>query len=355
MNRPIPSNPRLIDGNQARSDAIRDRVLGDISVVDQVGNLSTNPSGTTGEPTYYSRGSDPSFTLHCTLYACSLEGASIHIPAQAAPEGGWNAAPGADRHMTIIDQSTGWEYDLWQVKGSALPTPNGTLQVSSGGKSRVDGDCAGVAALGTTCGVGQGTAAHFADTAGRLRAEELQSGHINHALLVAIDCDSATIVYPANGHGQSCAYAHSTDPNKDPANPMFADPANPQNVNAPPMGALLQLDMTAAQIDALPIQPWKKVFLHAIAEYGMYFGETGAHGLFSIETESGNQYRVFGANDPWYTYGTANWELYTGAGTTEYVGKLYNRPGDPDPNLNWTTTVWSHIRVLDPCVVAETC
>ncbi|MEV4641237.1 hypothetical protein AB0J80_28235 [Actinoplanes sp. NPDC049548] len=339
FNTRIPANPRPIGGSSQRSDAIRARILGDISARDYPGHISADPRGLGGEPTYYSQPGDPAYVIDCLSYggSCTIDGMSVRIPAQAAPEGGWSAPAGADRHLTVVDQSTGWSYDMWQVRGSGLPAPGGALQISFGGRSRVVGECSpGVPADGTNCepsGVGHATAAHFAGLAGRVRAEELQAGRIDHALNIVIDCDNGSFVYPARGKGQTCA----------------------NTVDAPPMGALLQLDMTAQQIDALPVQPWKKVFLRAMAEYGMYFGDTGSQNLFSIEAESGNQYTAFGRPDPWLAYGQVNWEPYTAGGETSYVGKLYNRPGDPDPTLDWTSAVWSHLRVLDPCVAQRTC
>ncbi len=125
------------------------------------------------------------------------------------------------------------------------------------------------------------------------------------------------------------------------------------------MGSHLQLAMTPAQIDALPVRPWKKVILKAMARYGMFIGDTGSQNLFSIETESGNQYLSRGVADPWWGYGSANWELFdpdgTGPEPHSYVGKLYNRPDDPDPSFDWMANVWSKLRVLDPCVSRGTC
>ncbi|GAB7044559.1 MULTISPECIES: hypothetical protein [Catenuloplanes] len=336
FNTPIPANPRLM----AQSSAIVGRVLGDISARDYVGHLTADPAGHGGEPTYYAQPGDPVFRVDCVEYGgnFTIDGLLVPIPAQAAPEGGWSAPATADRHLTVVDQATGWSYDMWQVRGTGLPAPGGTLQISFGGRSRIVGDCAGVPADGTNCeppggGVGHGTAAHFAGLAGRVRAEELVAGRIDHALNIVIDCDNGTAVYPARGKGRPCA------------NPL----------NAPPMGALLQLDMTRAEIDALPVQEWKKVFLRAMAEYGMYFGDTGSRNLFSIEIESGNQYTAFGQADPWLKYGKDNWEPYTEGGVTSYVAKLYGRTGDPNPQLDWMAVVWSNLRVLDPCVAARTC
>lgn len=339
MNRKLPTNPRPINNSDASSDAIIARVLGDISGVDHPGNLSAGPSGTSGEPTYYPRTADPLISLHCVWQPCAIEGHQIRIPATAAPEGGWAAPATADRHLTVVDQATGWEYDLWQVQGSGIPANGGTLTFTYGGRTRVTGDCDGVAADGRNCEPttsGHGTAAHFGGLAGRVRVEELQAGRIEHALNIVIDCDSGAAVYPAKRSGRSCA--------------TIGKPT----ADAPPMGALFQLDLTSAQIDGLPVLPWHKVFLRAMAEYGMYLGDTGASGLFSIEAEAGNQYTSVGQPDPWLVYGQANWELWTHDGIYTYVGKFFN-PHDPDPDQWWLTHVWSHLRVLDPCVAQASC
>ncbi|MEU0883350.1 hypothetical protein ABZ345_32490 [Lentzea sp. NPDC005914] len=347
FNRKLPSNPRLIHGSQAASAAIVGRVIGDISQRDHPNNLASHPRGIFGEPTYYPDAGDPMYTLRCDpppgWGPCSIEGHQVRIPAAAAPEGGWGAAPADDRHMAIIDQTSGWEYNLWQVRGTGpLPPNGGTLTFTFGGRSRIVGDCAGLAADGTNCETttpGHGTAAHFAGLAGRVRAEELQAGRIDHALNITINCDSGQAVYPARHAGRSCSEI-----------PL-------SNLDAPPMGALFQLGMSVAEIDALDpqkVKPWHKVFLRAMAEYGMYLGDTGSEGLFSIETEAGNQYLTVGHADPWRTYGQANWEPWTHDGITEYVGKFF-APRDPDPDLWWKNNIWSHLRVLDPCVAAMTC
>jgi hypothetical protein len=337
LNRKLPPNPRPINNSESASTAIVARVLGDISHDNHPGNLAAGPSGTGGEPTYYPQATDPLVTLHCVWQPCAIEGHQIRIPATAAPEGGWAAT--ADRHLTIVDQATGWEYDLWQVQGSAPPPPGATLTFTNGGRTRVTGDCDGLAADGRNCEPttpGNGTAAHLGGLAGRVRVEELQAGRIEHALTIVIDCDSGTAVYPAKHAGRSCA--------------ELGKPT----ADAPPMGALFQLDLTPAQIDALPVLPWHKVFLHAMAEYGMYLADTGASGLFSIEAEAGNQYTTLGQPDPWLTYGQANWELWTHDGTYDYVGKFFN-PHDPDPDQWWLTHIWNHLRILDPCIAQTTC
>jgi hypothetical protein len=338
FNRPIPPQAPVL----ANSDRIVARIRGDMSVNNRPDNIVVNVRGDAGEPTYWSQPTDPRFTLSCGSPGrrCPLDGLSIAIPAGAVPEGGVDAPLGDDRHMTIVDQAGGWEYDLWQVATNApLPRTGGELSFSWGGRTALDGD--GLAFPDSP--PGNATASHFGNLAGRARAEELASGEINHALFAVIACDDGTFVYPARGLGMSCSDVGLSD------------------VDAPPMGSHIQLDMTAAEIDALPIAAWKKTLLRAMAEYGMYFGDTGTDGYFAIEREAGNQYQSLGAADPWWSFAEQHgWEPFDptpnqpASGDEDLVGKLYDNTHDDEP-LDWDRDVWSRLRVLDPCVERGDC
>jgi hypothetical protein len=227
-----------------------------------------------GHPTYYAQPDDPVFTLRATAPwgRNAINGHRIQIPDAAQPAGG------DDGHMTVVTPD-GWEYDLWQVHDK--PAGGGTLTFSWGGRLRIDGDGLG----------GRGTAAHFGNIAGMIRAQELQAGRIDHALFVVIRCTSPDrwfgngvrrrarsdggYVYPASGGGAPC----------------------PSGTMAPPMGARLQLTMTDGQINALRAPRWKKAILRALARYGGYVGDTGGDG-FSLMFESSTMYSVFGQRDP---------------------------------------------------------
>ena len=106
FNRPISAAPPV----HANSAAIVARVL----AFGAASNLVAGTADTTSDwqhPTYYPQASDPLFTLHCTQPwgTCPIEGMQIRVPDAARPAGG------SDAHMTIVDQATGWEYDLWSV------------------------------------------------------------------------------------------------------------------------------------------------------------------------------------------------------------------------------------------------
>jgi hypothetical protein len=252
-------------------------------------------------PLYYAQATDPVFRLHCTQSwgTCPIEGHLVRIPDRAKPAGG------GDGHLAVIDQSTGWEYDMWQVKSK--PAGGGTLEFSWGGRTRIDGD-----GLGTNA-----TAAHYGLAAGVIRTPELQAQKIDHALFMVVKC-TAGKVYPAGGGGAACA-----------------DPTN-----APAGGMRFQLDYTEAQIEALAVPRWKKTILHALRTYGAYIGDTGGGG-FNFQFESSSSYTSFGTADPLVEYAK------TQPGVAAWNGKyIFDMAAGVD---------WSRLRVVDPCVAQRTC
>jgi hypothetical protein len=301
FNEPIPATARAA----ANSAAVVSRLMG----FGQPSNLVAGQADTADDwyhPTYYSSSSDPLYTLHCTQTwgKCAVEGVQVRVPSAA------RAAGGGDAHMTIVDQATGWEYDLWGV--TSKPSGGGTLSAQWGGKTRIDGDGRGSDA----------TAARFGNLAGVIRGQELAAGHIDHALFMTIDCDSGTYVYPAMKAGRACASIGLS------------------NTNAPAMGTRFQLNMTSSQIDALAVPTWKKTILHAMATYGMYFGDTGG-GSWGLQFESGSTYSSFGKEDPVVTFARAN-----GVPSSGGVYAFNLRDG-----VDWAR----YLRVVDPCTTQGTC
>ena len=297
FNRPISAAPQV----RADSAAIVARVL----AFGAASNLVAGTAGTTSDwqhPTYYPQASDPLFTLHCTEAwgTCPIEGMQIRVPDAARPAGG------SDAHMTIVDQATGWEYDLWSV--TSKPAGGGTLSFGWGGRTRIDGDGRGSGA----------TAAQYGNMAGSIRAQEMAAGRIEHALFMVVNCDSGGYVYPAGKSGRACA----------------------NRASAPPMGSRFQLDMTGAQIDALALPAWKKTILRAMAEYGMYVGDTGGGG-FGLQFESGSTYTSFGVQDAMVTFAAQN-------AVPLYQGKYIF-------DLKTGVDYASRLRVLDPCTAQGTC
>jgi hypothetical protein len=54
----------------------------------------------------------------------------------------------------------------------------------------------------------------------------------------------------------------------------------------PALGQHFYLDMSSAEIDALNVPAWKKPILHAMAEYGMFVGDTGSDYLAGRSSSS---------------------------------------------------------------------
>jgi hypothetical protein len=230
-------------------------------------------------PTYYAQPTDPVFTLKALATPNSTSGMQIRIPDRAKP------ALGGDGHMTVVEPD-GWEYDFWQVKSK--PLGGGTMTYTGGGRTRIDGN-----------GLGSGaTAAKFGNLAGMIRAQELQAGHINHALFMVLKCTSNGTSYgygtsPASGSGSAFVY------------PATHGGASCSNSNVPPLGARFRLAMSDSQIASLSVPSWKKTILTALAHYGGYVGDTGGSGI-GFMFESSQMYKSLGQSDPLAAFAKAN-------------------------------------------------
>jgi hypothetical protein len=160
--------------------------------------------------------------------------------------------------------------------------------------------------------------------AGKLRAEELAAGQIDHALFMSVRCDSGRAVYPATKGGLPCSAIGLPD------------------ADAPNMGTRFQLDLTDAEIGALPVPAWKQAILRAMAHYGMYVGDTG--GTWAIKQEGGTTYTSFGYPDLWQSISQVLESVSFFRPDNTYVLNL--RDG-----VDWAR----HLRVIDPCVAEGTC
>jgi len=309
FNRPLPTNPRLHPSSSA--------IVGTLTGWGQPADLRAGLADSSSDwdhPIYYARASDPLYTLHCTedWGTCEIEGHQVRIPQNA------RAAGGGDGHMTVIDQTTGWEYDLYKYcyEGCAssstrtLPPGGGDVYFRWGGRTRIDGD-----GLDSDA-----TAAHFGLAAGVIRAEEMIRGRIDHALFMVVRCDSGQAVWPAKGLGAKCS-----------------DPAN-----APAEGMRFQLGMSAAQIDALAVPSWKKTILRAMAEYGLYVGDTSGSTPWNIQFESGSSYTSFGAQDRLVSFAKQ-----AGISASSDGRHYFDLAGGVD----WR----QYLRVVDPCVGQGSC
>lgn len=261
-------------------------------------------------PIYFATATDPVYKLEPTRRwgTSQIAGESIPIPAEA------QAADGGDAHMAVVTPD-GWEYDFWAVESK--PENGGVLRFGWGGKTRIDGD-----GLNSNA-----TAAHFGLAAGVIRAPELEAGHIDHALFMAVKCtdSGAATVYPAApGTNDACT-----------------EQAGIPNTNAPAMGSRFVLQMSDAEVAALPVPSWKKTIFTAMAHYGMYVGDAFGGESWGLQFESGATYTSFGAEDPLASFarreGLPTWH-------GQYVFDL-------NSGVNWQ----SKLRVVAPCYTERTC
>lgn len=285
-------SPRVIDRITGRGP-IQSPVLG---VADTESDF--------GHPVYYASSSDPVYEVHCVRWteACEIEGSKIRIPEAARPAGG------SDGHMAVIDEEGAWEYDFWQAR--PLPAGGGIIEISQGGRTRLDGD-----GLGSNA-----TAAHFGLLAGLIRPQELRSGRIDHALFLTARCTNGEAVPPAAAgtSGDSCA--------------TFGEP----NQAAPPMGAHLWLDLGPAELAELGLPRWKRAILLALHRYGGYIGDTmNGHSSIGIMLESGSSYTSFGEPDPWLALARRSGARGSADG---------GFPLDLDAGLDWR----HHLHLLSP-------
>ena len=269
---------------------------------------------------YYSAPTDPLARIHCTFQfgpnTCTgangydIDGRTIRVPSVAQP------APGTDKHMTIVDQAHGREYDFEHATWSP---DHHTLDVWSGAEVASDAGS----------GLGSGaTAADFANLAGLITAPELAAGRIDHALSIVLPCTHG-YVYPATlANGFRCSRM-----------PTYREPGN-----AGPLGTLLQLDMSDAQIATSGAPAWEQTIMTAMAHYGMYVNDTGDPGDpvdIGLEALSDISSTVYGAAAPL-------------AGFIAATGGTYDPATD-----QWTVTgpaiPVTALRVISPCLARGTC
>lgn len=159
----------------------------------------------------------------------------VPIPDGARPD------PQDDAHLTVIDRSSGCEFDLWQASRDAA----GRWSASWGNAVRLRER--GVYPDGLSAR-GSG----FASAAGLLWPEEIESGRIDHALVFS---------YPTVKGGGPVAPATSSD-------------GESGRDDALPEGARVRLDPDL-DVSTLELGPEEEVIARALQEYGMFLGDRG--------------------------------------------------------------------------------
>jgi hypothetical protein len=301
FNQVIPANPRV----DPRSDEMVARLLAAGPVNDGRAGIA-DTSSDFYKTIYFASSDDPVFTIvgGSTTPPYEVNGEKVRMPAAANPAGG------SDHHLTIV--YNGYEYGLWDARVDLLTH---TITAAAGRKIPIDGD--GLSAAGT--------AARFANTAGRIRIQELRRGVIHHALFMTANSIASSSVYPAE----------KSDGWRDAA------------AGYPPMGTRFQLAMTDDQIDAMDVPTWKKGVLRALKRYGGYLGDSSSSPWTALSFESGSDYTSFGRLDPFVTYAIA-------ADLPSYFDFSIGRrvyTFDLDSGVDWAR----YLRVIDPCVTERTC
>jgi hypothetical protein len=202
---------------------------------------------------------------------------SVPIPIGALPD------PTADGHLTIIDTSSGYEYDFWQAKQNK----DGSWQASWG--NRISLDSSGVYPFGMSAR-GSG----FASLAGMIWPQELAQGHIDHALVMSI---------PTSSRGGPVWPATESDGRS------WSDGAIPE-------GTRLQMDpdLDLGQFD---MTPYERIIAETLQTYGAFVGDIS--GSVELEVINPISYPENPYPEGWFN---TRWTLLT------------NIP-------------WEHMRVLD--------
>ncbi len=278
-----------------------------------------------GHPVYYASASDPLVNLHCTSYCDTTDNggypASAHVPALARPAGG------DDAHMAVI-QPDGTEIDMW-----ATTTPAGNWTNGATLTAHAIANCGSyLGGSGFTPTGPAATAGGACLGAGLLRANELASGSIGHALFLITQC-AVGWQYPAfpNASTNTCTSG-----------------------SGPALGARLWYDVPDATTNAnANLEPWEKAILNALHDYGGYLednvsGGANASGIMFL-AESGMASSMFGQADPFAALSAQGWSgiSISGASQTRWVGA---DPWQPS-GVNFA----AHLHWLDPCSARGSC
>ena len=153
----------------------------------------------------------------------------LRIPPEAQPQGQ------SDGHLTVVDQVRRREYDFWRAS-----TPRIGAMTASAATSIPIGADAGT-------GLGGGAeAAYLGLLGGLIRAPELASGRIEHALAITAHCVQDRDVWPSPARGRG-------------------DAVCPGAGKGPHLGSHLQLNMSAGAIAATRAPAWQRAIMTAMA------------------------------------------------------------------------------------------
>ncbi len=237
---PLPAIPLMVSDSQKMFDELFRNYEGKLFVDGNLGEF----------PHFFTSANDPTVKLKFTLpYGPSnLNGANVPMPANAV------AASGVDGHLTVLNSTTGDEYDYYLFPHNQPIVSGSTISVGYGSFTNYK----------TTSGWGGTTTASGASLLGGLvTVDEFMSGTIHHALAVAPGCnDVAGSVYPAT---RSASFACPTG-----------------SGTGIPLGSRIWSDLTAEQVDALGLDPVSSMLLKAMNQYGGFVTDTNGWKAFDV-------------------------------------------------------------------------
>jgi hypothetical protein len=228
-NQPIGSSPAI---DQMSTVYVQDALL--------TASTSANfaNSSAWGVPAVGADSNTPLHQVACERYGCRT-GLSARVPSSAVP------SSGSDHRLVVLNTDTRQETDLWKASYDAA-----TDRWSSG--SRYQGSSRG---SGVLCQApercGGAVAAGWMAMGGLIRPEEIASGHIDHALSLALPLTRSGVV--------ACPATHTDGRSDSPG--------------ALPLGARVQLDPTV-EVNATNWPQWEKVIARTLQKYGAYVSDT---------------------------------------------------------------------------------
>jgi hypothetical protein len=251
----IPDNPALAPDSAA--------LISDFRQSSQYGqNLDINIARFS-IPLFYAQASTPSVDVVCDLGGLGFKGndgadahAQIPIPSGAAPD------PESDHHLLIVDRAKNIEWGMWNVVND-----RGRWTCGVGATADLTGD--GLRPFkpnNPTWYTSHGArACGFPLIAGLIRTEEIDAGHIEHALIVA---------YPHIRAGLYMSPAST-------AQTRIGDDAI--KTRGIPCGGHIQLD-PKLDLDSLKLTRSGRIVAEALQRYGAFVGDYS--GAISVYAEN---------------------------------------------------------------------
>jgi hypothetical protein len=243
-------------------------------------------SGGGGSPVFFAVPADPNVTINAPGSPDGVNGKVIDVPRNAQSEGSW------DSHISILSSSSGTVTECWLAHLDWGHNPP-QLDANNCDQEPINGD-----GMLTPYAV---TAGGISKIAGEVWPSEFSAGRIQHALVLNVPC--------VTGHAYPVTVSNDT------------------NCNGPWLGGRVWLDLSQAQINAIPSRN-ARILAQALHDYGGYIRDSGNGGGWEIGGVSGSSWTLMGAADPWSGF----------------------------QDVSGSAIPWSgHLHILDACTAQGTC